>query len=216
MITCQAFLFDLDGTLVDSYVDAEACWRSWAASVGALERFDFNELYGRRRDEMISTLLPRLPPVESAEHAQAIRCAERESTSNVTALPGSASLLSKLPPGSWAIVTSNDRDVALARIRAAGLPVPSILLTSDEIERAKPDPQGLLLASSMLNVPAGRALAIDDSPVGIEAANRAQMQSIAVRFKHSDGSLQEADLIVDNLSCLNIKSVPDGFIVEVG
>jgi mannitol-1-/sugar-/sorbitol-6-phosphatase len=165
---------------------------------------------------MILALLPGLPPARLAEYARSIRRAEREQVSNVTALPGSVALLSRLPLNSWAIVTSNDRDVALARIRAACIPMPSVLLSSDEIERAKPDPQGLLLAASKLNAPADNVLVVDDSSVGIEAAARAGMQSVAIRFKNVGRRSMKASLTVDNLSCLKVEEVPDGFLVEVG
>ncbi|HEX2743848.1 MAG TPA: HAD-IA family hydrolase [Streptosporangiaceae bacterium] len=214
MIKCSAFLIDLDGTLVDSYRDAEVCWRDWARSVGAINHFDFTKLFGRRRAEIILTVLPGLPAEEVRKHSEYVRLSEGKFTDNVTALPGSAQLLEMLPKSSWAIVTSNDREVAKARVRAAGLPMPDVLLTEDEVERGKPDPEGLLLAAEKLNTNPSNCLAIDDSPVGIEAAYRAGMPSIAVRYRYGDSALHRANLIVDSLSSLLVTKVRDGFEVS--
>jgi mannitol-1-/sugar-/sorbitol-6-phosphatase len=214
-IKCRAFLFDLDGTLVDSYIDAERCWTEWASSVGAAGNFRFAELYGRRRVEIIRVTLPDISADELAEHCERVRLAERENTSNVVALPGSIELLRSLPENSWAIVTSNDREVAQARIRAAEIPMPGILLSSDEVERGKPDPQGLLCAASMLNINVNSALVVDDSPVGIEAACRAHMPSVGVLFRHDFSSLYRADFIIRSLFCLSVERSSDGFVVAL-
>lgn len=214
MVTCKAFLLDLDGTLIDSYPDAEQCWTDWARSVGAVNNFEFAKLYGRRRTEIILATLPGLSKSEVAMHAEQVRLAEREYTDNIVALPGAMELLSYLPESAWAIVTSNDREVAQARIRAAGLPMPRVLFGETEVKRGKPDPQGLLLAASALNTEAKSAVAIDDSPLGIEAASRAEMSSVAVRFRQDDRSLHKANFIIDNLSFLSVKKNSTGFTVS--
>jgi len=204
-IDCEAILFDLDGTLVNSYVDAEMCWTSWAKSVGVIDRFDFPKIFGGRRSDMVLAMLPGLSPEEVAIQVERVRLAERNQTANVVPLPGATELLRTLSPNVWAIVTSNDREVALARLRAAGLPTPRVLLSADEVEHGKPDPEGLLRAAAMLGVDTSSALAIDDSPTGIDAACRAKMPSIGVRFAHSEAALQNATFVVPNVGCLSLK-----------
>jgi sugar-phosphatase len=213
--TCQVILFDLDGTLIDSFIDADLCWSEWARSAGVPPGYDFDKLYGLRRSEIVLALLPRASPEEVAEHVERVRVAEREYTGNVTARPGALELLDGLPAGSWAIVTSNDREVAEARLRAAGLPLPDVLLGADQIERGKPDPQGLLLAAAMLGAPAAASLAIDDAPVGIDAARRAGMASIAVRFRHADTALTKANAIVSNVGCFTVQPQDGELVITV-
>lgn len=208
----RAIVFDLDGTLIDSYADAVTCWTDWARSVG-LSAFDLDSVFGGRREEIVMSVLPNATPADVAAYAEQVRVAEAEHTSQVVARPGAAELLSRLPDDRWAIVTSNDDAVARARLEAAGLPAPRVLLSADEIERGKPDPQGLLRAASMLGVPAAEAVAVDDAPAGIASARAAGMPSIAVRFRHSDSSLEAADAIVDDVSCLAVRV--DGYDIVI-
>jgi sugar-phosphatase len=211
----RAIVFDLDGTLVDSYADAALCWTEWARSVG-VGAFEFAKVFGGRREEIVASLLPGLSNPEVATHVEQVRLAEQKQTSQVVARPGAAALLARLPPDRWAIVTSNDHLVAEARLRAAGLPMPRVLLSADEIERGKPDPQGLFRAASLLGVPVAEVVAIDDSPVGITSARAAGMPSIAVRFKHDDASLAAADAIVDNVGCLAVRLDRQNLTISVG
>lgn len=209
-VDCKAILFDLDGTLVNSYIDAEICWTSWARSVGAIDRFDFSRIFGGRRSEIVLSVLPELSPAEVAVQAERVKLAERDQTTNVTPMPGAKELLDALRPNEWAIVTSNDREVALARIHAANLPTPDVLVSSDETKRGKPDPEGLLRAAAILDVDASSALAIDDSPVGIDAACRAKMSSIGVCYIHNETALKSATFVVTNVGYLSVSTSPCG------
>src|SRR5262245_47610771 len=106
----SALALDLDGTLVDSYTDAEVCWGEWAESRGIGAEFDLSIHYGRRRNDIVRSLLPHLSELEIEAEAEAVRLAERNCTGNTIALPGTVALLASLPEDSWAIVTSNDTE----------------------------------------------------------------------------------------------------------
>ncbi len=211
----QAFLFDLDGTLVDSYLDAELAWTGWARSAGVLDQLDFPTLYGRRKANVVGTLRPDLDAVALAEQVALVGEAECELTANVRPLTGSTDLLAELDPVAWAIVTSDDRAVALARIRAAGLSEPAVLVTEDEVARGKPDPQGLLMAATALGASPRRCVAFDDSPAGIAAARAAGMWAVAIRFRHEDAALGEADAILDNVGQVALRPDADGYSMSV-
>jgi len=212
---CRAVLFDLDGTLVDSYLDADQCWTEWAVSVGIGHRFDLSKYYGRQRAAIVRDLLPELPEGEIAEHAERVRLAERGYTSQTVALPGARELLQSLPNSRWAVVTSNDTEVARARLLAAGLPVPNVLVSADDVEHGKPHPEGFLQAARRLGIEPGAAVAVDDSPIGIKAANAAGMVSIAVRFRHDDDSLREADAVFDDVGSIPMQFVHDEILVYI-
>ena len=96
------------------------------------------------------------------------------------AQPGAAALLASLPPERWAIVTSCPRNLALGLIAHAGLPVPRILVSADDVERGKPAPDCYLAAAAAFGVEPNACVAIEDSAGGIAAARAAGMDVIAV------------------------------------
>jgi sugar-phosphatase len=178
---CDAVLFDMDGTLVNSNAVVERIWRAWAIRKG----FDPDPIlavaHGRRTSETILEIAPELDYENEAEWFDA---QEEEDTAGVVEVPGAAALLKQIE--CWAVVTSAHRKLAEIRLRSAGLPIPAILVCGDEISHGKPDPEGYLKAAVTLGVAPGRCVVIEDTPVGIEAGRRAGMQLIAVCTTHSE------------------------------
>jgi sugar-phosphatase len=211
----RAVLFDLDGTLVDSYLDADRCWSDWAESTGIGESFDLAHHYGRKRADIVRALLPHLTDREIADHAERVRIAERDYTGQTIALPGARELLESLRPEQWAVVTSNDTEVAVARLRAAGLPVPKVLVSADDVKLAKPAPEGFLLAARRLGFESVETVAVDDSPIGIESANAAGCSVLGIRFRHDDASLSAALAVYNNVGAIPFEFVEDGALVRL-
>jgi len=58
-----------------------------------------------------------------------------------------------LPGDAWAVVTSGSAELATVRLRRAGLPVPAILVTADDVLHGKPSPDPYLLGAARLGVP---------------------------------------------------------------
>jgi sugar-phosphatase len=88
------------------------------------------------------------------------------------------------------------------RLRAAGLPVPSALISADDVERGKPDPTCYLLGARRLGAEPAQCLVLEDAPAGISAGRAAGAKVLALRTTHPDHDLQDADAIVDDLSGL--------------
>ena len=88
------------------------------------------------------------------------------------------------------------------RLHAAGLPTPPVLVSSDDVDRGKPDPACYLLGAQLLAVDPAACLALEDAPAGIAAARAAGARVIALRTTHSDQDLRDADMIVDDLSVI--------------
>lgn len=100
-------------------------------------------------------------------------------------LDGAREILTALPPARWGIVTSCPKGLALSLIGHAGLPVPSVIVTSDDVERGKPDPQCYRLGAERLGRAPERCLVVEDSPQGITAGTAAGMSVVAVaRGRH--------------------------------
>jgi sugar-phosphatase len=212
----KALLFDLDGTLIDSFTPARRVWQGWGKTVGVTEEILAGENHGRQRPEVIAGLLPGLSADEVAAHAETVRLGELQDTDGVIPLNGAFRLLNQLPPDAWAIVTACDRQVAEARLAAAGLPVPKVMVTADDLEKGKPDPQGYLTAARKLNVQPQDAIVLEDALSGIEAARRAGMRCIALRTTAaSDEMLEDATEIVDDLTSVTAAIYMRGLLIHI-
>jgi sugar-phosphatase len=134
-LECDAVLFDLDGVLVDSATCVERHWRRWAAQ----HNLDCDEImrfaHGRPTVESIRLVAPHLPAEAEAAHLDA---AEAVDTDGVVAVHGAAQLVRSLPPDAWAIATSGTRNTALTRLRHTGVPLPSVLITADDVVHGNP------------------------------------------------------------------------------
>ena len=65
---------------------------------------------------------------------------EAEDTDGVEIMSGAVDLVRTIPEGHWGVVTSGTRDLASARLRFGGLPVPKVLVTADDVVNGKPHP----------------------------------------------------------------------------
>lgn len=119
----------------------------------------------------------------------------------VVALPGAQELLARTDRP-LAIVTSCTTALAQARLRAAGLPEPRVLVTADLITRGKPDPEPFLLGARRLDVAPDRCVVLEDAPAGIAAGRAAGATVIALRTTHPDDDLRDAHAVADSLAAL--------------
>lgn len=213
-LRANALLFDLDGVLADSTANVERHWSEWARRVGLDPAELLPIVHGRRAIDTIRGVRPELDA--ERELAELVR-QESTDTRGIVALPGAADLLAQLPDDAWAVVTSGVRAVALARLRAAGLRVPSALVTADAITRGKPDPEGYLEGARRLGVPPAECVVVEDAPAGAQAARNAGMQLLALTTTHDAGALEPAALVVPDLSHVWVRVTGHGALrVEIG
>lgn len=76
------------------------------------------------------------------------------------------------------------------------------IVTSEDIQRGKPSPDGYLLTAQRLNVSPDQCLVIEDTPHGVEAAKAAGMYVVALLTSYTKDQLQKADKIINNFSQL--------------
>jgi mannitol-1-/sugar-/sorbitol-6-phosphatase len=122
---------------------------------------------------------------------------EETELKGIVAVPGAAQLVSALQKHPWAIVTSAWRTLAEARVTAAGLPLPKVIVPVDEIQNGKPDPEGFLRAAARLGVPPKECLVFEDTRPGIEAGLSAGMQVVAIMTTVPASQLRHRPLIRD-------------------
>ena len=200
-LTADALLFDLDGVLVDSTANVERHWRDWATSNGLDAGRILSVVHGRRA---IDSIREQAPHLDAEEELAVLVEAEMRDTSGILVFAGAAALLSSIPRGRWAIVTSGTHGVASARLRAVGLPIPEVLVTADRVSRGKPDPEGYLAAAEALGFTAAGCIVVEDAPAGVEAARRAGMRCIAVTTTHRETELAEATAVVRQLRHIRV------------
>ena len=192
----HAVLVDLDGTLVDSTAPVRRAWAGFAARHGLDHETVHRFGQGRPSRETIRLLAPH---ADHDAEAAAVEHAEVHDTRGVVPLPGALKLLAS-DDRPLAIVTSCSTALAEARLRAAGLPIPPMLVSSDGLTRGKPDPTCFLLAARRLGVDPARCVVLEDAPAGVQAGRAAGATVIAVRTTHTDRELREAHAIVDDLA----------------
>src|SRR5258706_5366037 len=125
------------------------------------------------------------PHGDIEREAAVLTRAEVEDMEGVLELAGAAAFLRTLPPRRWAVVTSAPRALALARLERAGIPVPPVLVTAEDVTRGKPAPDCFLLAARKLGVAPGDCLVWEDAPSGIAAAEAAGATVLVVTATHA-------------------------------
>ena len=208
-----AFLFDMDGTILTSIKAAERVWGRWAQGHGLDVAAFLPTIHGKRTEETVRGV--NLPGVDPVAEAAWITAAEIEDVAGVEAIRGVADFLASLPVERWAIVTSAPRALALARIAAAGLPLPKVLVAAEDVERGKPAPDPFLLGAKLLGVNAGDCLVFEDTLAGLASAAAAGMRSVVVTVTH--GHPLETDVVgvVDYAELRSVRTA-EGLLRVVG
>jgi mannitol-1-/sugar-/sorbitol-6-phosphatase len=179
-LTARAILLDLDGTLVDSRASIERGWARWCAEFGVDLQSVLRIMPGRTAESVFAEVAPQLVNHELAEQGRRLMGWQERDSGDVVALPGVAEMLAGLPDSGWAVVTSGNPPLARARLTAAGLPIPPVLISCEDVANGKPDPAGYLLAAARLGVEPAGCLVVEDADSGIAAGRAAGMPVLAV------------------------------------
>ncbi|UVM52918.1 HAD-IA family hydrolase [Pseudomonas sp. B21-015] len=178
----RAFLFDMDGTVLNSIAAAERIWTIWALRHGVDVETFLPTIHGVRAIDTINRLA--LPGVDTEAEAAWITEAEIDDVEGVVEVSGAASFLKSLPANQWAIVTSAPRALALRRMAAAGIPEPDVMVTAEDVSAGKPDPAGYRLAARRLQVEPAECLIFEDAAVGIRAGEAAGANVMVITATH--------------------------------
>lgn len=131
---CRAILFDCDGVLVDSKVLGNRAWSRWADEHGLDPAAVLEGVHGRRSTETVALFLPE---ARRAAGVTAIDAVELDDAPGTPAMPGALALLPTLPDDGWAVVTSAALPLLRARLSAAGLALPAVVVTSEDVSAGK-------------------------------------------------------------------------------
>ena len=204
-LSARCLLFDMDGTLVDSTAAVERVWGRWAESHGIPFASFRHKMHGRRAIDIMRGIVP--PHLDALAELQTIDAEELVETDGIVTIPGAAALLSSLPRCSWALVTSAQLPLARVRMAAAGLPMPDIVVSAEDISEGKPNPACYLLALERLGQRPDEAVVVEDAPAGIAAGLAAGCRTIALATTTSIDQLAGTEWLPD-LSKLVLERTP--------
>ncbi len=215
--TDHGVIWDVDGTLVDTAELHFAAWARLAAGINKpFTRADFAATFGKRNPEIIHQLFgTHYTDDEIADlgfrKEEFYRAAARQ---GVELLPGARALLQGLHDtgfrqaiGSSAPLANLDLILRITDSR----PFFDAIVSAEDTQRGKPDPQVFIVAAERLGVPPARCVVMEDAVAGVQAAKAGGMKCVAVRFvgHHPEAALAAAgaDLVVPSLDQVSVATV---------
>ena len=185
---CLSFLFDLDGTLIDSVYQHVIAWRAALSAIGIdLSVWRIHRRIGMSGGLFVQALLRETGRTLSADEITQLQQAHAVEYSkqieSVSALSGARELLAALTDAGvhWAIATSGYAASARPALELLGLPEDTPMVTRDLVRHAKPDPDLFLAAAALLGVEPAHTMVVGDSVWDMLAARRAGALGIGLQ-----------------------------------
>ncbi|KIL70195.1 hypothetical protein M378DRAFT_609381 [Amanita muscaria Koide BX008] len=212
----DAILFDMDGTLVDSTAGVLGAWKTFAESYPGI---DVGEIlscsHGVRTVDNLRRFCGIQDPDLLEQEAQRFELAIVETSGQnnspgIVSLPGVAEAMAELCPARylpkprWAICTSATRAYASSALQKAGVPVPDVFVTAEDVVHGKPSPDPYLLGAEKCGLP---GIVFEDAPSGVRSGQAAGCKTIALLTTHSRDQLEAAkpDYIIKDMACATIE-----------
>ncbi|MHA1413076.1 MAG: HAD family hydrolase [Promethearchaeota archaeon] len=206
-------IFDMDGVLADT---GEIHFESWVKMASEInveftKKF-FNETFGQQSPTITRKLVG-----DKFDEKKIMELANRKEKyyrdlvkDKLKPLPGVLDLLTELKKYNFKLAVGSSGppenvDLLLKTLKIKDLF--DVIITSADVNKSKPHPDVFLKVSEKLNISPDKCIVIEDAPVGIEAARRAGMRSIALTTTHDYKELIDADLVVNDLSYISIDDI---------
>ena len=209
-IRCSAFLFDLDGVLVDSQAVSERTWRRWAERHRLDPEPVLRIAHGRQVRDSLRKAFPTLAVDAEVDWLDA---AELEDVEGLRVVPGAREFLASLPQDRWAIVTSCSQALATLRLGAVGLPTPQVLVVAEDVKNGKPAPDGYQLGARRLGCDPRACLVFEDAPAGLAAGRAAGARVIALTTSLGADALVGAEAFISDFTGVRVRAEGDSFVV---
>ncbi|MEU6347276.1 HAD-IA family hydrolase [Streptomyces sp. NPDC046977] len=209
-VPARALLLDMDGTLVNSDAVVERTWRRWAAEHELEGDAVMRVVHGRQGYATMAVLLPERPMAENLADNKRLLAEETADVEGVVPIAGAPAFMAALRDLPHALVTSADDALARARMGAAGLRLPDVMITAERVSASKPDPEGFLKGAAELGFGPEDCVVFEDSEVGIAAAKAAGMRVVGVGPR---AAVHAPTVHVDSLEQVRVETAPEGGLV---
>jgi len=226
----DAFLFDMDGTLLDSLAGITAAWELFATQYEGMDvPLLLKHIHGVRTIESLEKWVPGLTdPADLQREAtrfEKVVLDHRDANGNsgIVKLPGVDKILKALiptdptlPKPQWAICTSSTHLYASAALQRCGIPIPDVFVVAEDVKVGKPNPAPYILGAEKLGItgePArAKCLVFEDAINGVISGNRAGCETLAVLTTHRRDQLVPTNptYLVRDLSNVNVEVMADG------
>ena len=203
----------MDGTIVNSLPFHKLAWIETFAKRGKdFTDDDFKWANGRRNDEIIPHFMGQNMSAKEVN----IIANEKEAAfrrfvkNNIKALPGAVELIQSLATAKiqLALVSSTPKENIELITETLGIKKYfTLFINGDDVKEGKPSPQAFLLAAKKLGVEPKNCVVMEDAVVGVQAAKRAGMYCIAVTNTYPREAIGEADIIVNSLEEIIVKTI---------
>jgi len=192
-----AVLLDLDGTLIDSNYEHVMAWRLTFRRAGIeVPNAVLHQCIGLRDALLIQAVARAMERARGFNVEKLATLHEtyfRRSLRTLQPLPGAGALLKALSRQKvrWAIATGGDKKTVARMIRSLAVPKSIPVITADDVERAKPEPDVFLVAAKRLGTPMSNCIVVGDSVWDLLGARRAKALGVGLLC----GGYRESELI---------------------
>ncbi|MFX1600343.1 MAG: HAD family hydrolase [Promethearchaeota archaeon] len=213
MFSDYCVIFDMDGVLADTGSIHFKSWVKMAAEIG----MEFTrEMFDRTFGQQATTITRKLVGSEVDEvlvenWANLKEKYYREMVKDkLVPLPGVLRVIKELKSNGFKLAIGSSGPPENVELLLSHLKIKAYfdaIITATEVKKGKPEPDVFLIAAKLLNINPKNCLVFEDAPVGIEAAKRAGMMSIALTTTHSKEELLGAQLIIKDLTEINVADI---------
>ncbi|KYK58183.1 2-deoxyglucose-6-phosphate phosphatase [Drechmeria coniospora] len=213
-VSFAGFLFDMDGTIIDSTPAIIKHWNSIGEEIGVAPETILETSHGRRSIDVLKILAPEKANWEYVRHLEGQL--PLLYGDDAVEIPGSRSLLDSLIAHSspWAIVTSGTEPLVSGWLDVLQFSKPSHLVTAESVLNGKPDPACYLIGLDKLGLreAAADVLVLEDAPAGIQAGKAAGCKVIGLVTSHTVDQIVAAgpDWVVKDLESVKVIARRDG------
>jgi beta-phosphoglucomutase family hydrolase len=210
-----AVIFDVDGVLADTGPIHYESWVKMANEIGkTFKKSYFEATFGQQSVPITRQLVGRNVDQNLVEKwAQLKEQYYREMVKDkIKPLPGVIGLIEDLKSMNFKLAVGSSGPPENVELLLKSLKIEfffDTIITAAEVKNGKPSPDVFLIAAQKINVKPQNCVVIEDAPVGIEAAKRANMKCIALTTTHDIVDLRIADMIVQDLSYVSVNSILD-------